>query len=329
MDQRKDYELLEDERDSLRLIKAEHDFIDINTESETVGYTIEEETHQSKLPKDEFEAYKKFGMFVDAYLSEMINHICYKLQRIQELSEVEYPKDVNLLIEAFNTQYEKTIIDKIMIVNEMGRKLYVTSTPIFSNTSKIDSKKSIFHHKNNLRIPNQTKSKMKRAVTKADRNFGKIVTTSHSATPPDNSVNYKKHEDSKGVLNYVINKVNKNKKQKGEGHKDISAVLDSNIDKIIDKKFESPLYSKDPRQQQKFFIINAVLKYFYIAYQKRIEYKIMFSYLSTVINMLYQSINEVGSTQRSNRNDSIMDNFSFIVKSKVSEIWKKKGKSVN
>ena len=168
----------------------------------------------------------------------------------------------------------------------------------------------------NLKIPNVHKEKFKRAATRADRNF-KMLASNSSGVQLDKSENIIKQENkiNRGVLGYVINKVTKNKKSKEEN--DISAVLERNIDKIIDSKIYS---SQSPQTfaQQKFFVINALLKYFFIAYQKRIEYKILFSYIKNIISLLSERIRL--SKNRGPIEEIDDDKFSFIVKSQVSEI---------
>ena len=98
---------------------------------------------------------------------------------------------------------------------------------------------------------------------------------------------------------------------------DISAVLERNIDRIIDSKIYS---SQSPRTfaQQKFFVINAILKYFFIAYQKHSEYKVLFTYIKNIIDLLANKIRLFKNKKPMKETDN--DKFSFIVKSQVSEI---------
>lgn len=75
------------------------------------------------MTRDYVDSYKKFAMSIDAYLSEILSQLTFKLWKIKKSVDVAYPKEINLLIKAFNNQYETRIIDRIMIANEMDRKL--------------------------------------------------------------------------------------------------------------------------------------------------------------------------------------------------------------
>ena len=214
---REEYEEFEKQRDQLRQISAENNIIDYKDSNQY--YKVPEDIDQpepAKMSQEYIDSYKKFGIYVDAYLGEILNQICFKMNKISQHANIQYPKEMKLLFDAFSTQYEKTIVDKIMIINEMGRKLYVTSSPVFSKADRLKPKKSIIKN-DNLKIPGVHKEKMKRAVTKADRNF-KILASNSSGAPIDKSENItkQKNEINRGVLGYVINKVNKNKKTKGK-----------------------------------------------------------------------------------------------------------------
>lgn len=74
------------------------------------------------LSTDYVISYQKFAMSIESYLCEALSQITYKLYKIRNNVDVEYPKEIDLLIKAFNTQYDKRIIDRIMIVNEIDRK---------------------------------------------------------------------------------------------------------------------------------------------------------------------------------------------------------------
>lgn len=52
-------------------------------------------------------SYHRFTMSIEAYLCEALSQITYKLYKIKNNIDVEYPKEIDLLIKAFNTQYDK------------------------------------------------------------------------------------------------------------------------------------------------------------------------------------------------------------------------------
>ena len=141
LSKREEYEELEKERDQFRLISAENNIVDYNDSSQyfKASQDLDQEA-PIKMSKEYIDSYKKFGVYVDAYLGEILNQICFKLSKIGQYANIQYPKEIQLLFDAFTTEYEKTIVDKIMIINEMGRKIYVTSSPVFSKEDRLKPK---------------------------------------------------------------------------------------------------------------------------------------------------------------------------------------------
>ena len=91
-----------------------------------------------------------------------------------------------------------------------------------------------------------------------------------------------------GVINYMLNKVTM--KQKDDKSRK-QVFLNNRLTRIFDSKIQSShKIFTDKKKRQKFMIINALLKKFQISYQKRIEYKILFTYLKNIISMLISNL---------------------------------------
>ena len=189
-------------------------------------------------------------MEIDAYLSEILHQLTFKLWKIQKNTTVVYPKEINLLIQAFNNQYEIKIIDRIMMVNEMDKKLMLEEfsksyapSPLMPFNDKKSALKKTFD---------------KKPLSKQQTLHNKLSLGQRTQNSNDRD-STEENENSGGVLSYVLDKVhNKNKTSKRSSK---PALLDNKLSRMLDKKINNSKKAfKDDKKFQKFLIINALLK---------------------------------------------------------------------
>ena len=113
-----------------------------------------------------------------------------------------------------------------------------------------------------------------------------------------------------GVINFMLNKVTS--KQKDDSSRK-QVFLNNRLTRIFDDKIQSShkIFS-DKKKRQKFMIINALLKKFHIAFQKRIEYKILFSYLKNLVVMLLSNLDELKKLNIKERQEPTVQQFRKI-----------------
>lgn len=113
-----------------------------------------------------------------------------------------------------------------------------------------------------------------------------------------------------GVINFMLNKVTS--KQKDDSSRK-QVFLNNRLTRIFDDKIQSShkIFS-DRKKRQKFMIINALLKKFHIAFQKRIEYKILFSYLKNLVVMLLSNLDELKKLNIKERQEPTVQQFRKI-----------------
>ena len=107
-----EYDELVKQRDNLQRIRMLYDEENIDPSewmSEGSNYMdIDKSISSNKILTTEYvNSYQKFTMSIESYLCEALSQITYKLYKIKNHTDVEYPKEIDLLIKAFNTQYEK------------------------------------------------------------------------------------------------------------------------------------------------------------------------------------------------------------------------------
>lgn len=113
-----------------------------------------------------------------------------------------------------------------------------------------------------------------------------------------------------GVINFMLNKVNG--KQKDDSSRK-QVFLNNKLTRIFDGKIHgSHKIFSDRKKRQKFMIINALLKKFHIAFQKRVEYKILFSYLKNLIMMLLSSLEDFKKLNIKERQEPTVQQFRKI-----------------
>uniref|UniRef100_A0A7S3JF07 Uncharacterized protein n=1 Tax=Euplotes harpa TaxID=151035 RepID=A0A7S3JF07_9SPIT len=177
-----------------------------------------------------------------------------------------------------------------MIVTEMDRKLnFEFESKSFSSSPQlpIKLKKGLFKNTNkgsSLKIP-QGEGNLKRVTS----NISKQVNMLNSSISSQQEEYFPAENDQDkpvGVLGYMINKVgNKNDNLSKQ------VLLDNRLSKMFDDKIHSShKVFNDRVKRQKFMIINALLKKFHMAYQKRIEYKILFTYIKNIISTLHDNL---------------------------------------
>ncbi|CAI2365737.1 unnamed protein product [Moneuplotes crassus] len=278
----KEYLTLVGQRNELKHIQDEFDQMGLNLNSlaQEKILKIKEEVIPSELIDDK----SQFVLYVEGYFNEIIHQITFKLRKIEDAADVEYPIDIKNLVNMFTTKYEKKL-DKKAIVNEIERKLKLEETfvnrtasysPLSMTKPKSKSNKKNYGSKNKLAIVHK-------------KNLKKSVSIINPKSKPPRSESSKANsivstEHDKSVISGL------------RGHS-----------KTLQKK----AYEENPRMFDQYINSNVQESGLNIDLSK-IKFKTLVQYMKDVLQMLMASIEDFEQSVKKEREEPTVKEFRNI-----------------